>query len=161
MSRRRPTDVVDATAKDLARFWDKVDQRKPSDCWDWTGAKNHAGYGVFSFLGGVILAHRFSLLITGARIDGLWALHSCDRPACCNPHHLRVGTAKDNARDRWVRGEQACAQRAVFYGPIVSGEIVRRHRLGHEWSEIMGDLRIDDFNAMPCDYAGLWEEEAA
>ena len=32
------------------------------------------------------------------------ALHSCDRPSCVAPWHLRWGTKQDNARDRVERG---------------------------------------------------------
>lgn len=31
-------------------------------------------------------------------------LHSCDNRACCNPHHLRIGTAKDNSMDMVHKG---------------------------------------------------------
>lgn len=32
------------------RFWSKVDQRGPDECWEWTVARNKArgGYGVFT-----------------------------------------------------------------------------------------------------------------
>lgn len=32
------------------------------------------------------------------------ALHSCDRPVCCAPWHLRWGTAKENVEDMTERG---------------------------------------------------------
>ncbi len=30
---------------------------------------------------------------------GKWLRHSCDRPLCCNPRHLKPGTAADNYAD--------------------------------------------------------------
>lgn len=37
--------------------------------------------------------------------DHSWlALHSCDRPICCSPDHLRPGTQLENARDMVSRG---------------------------------------------------------
>lgn len=45
-----------------------------------------------------------------------FALHSCDNPACINPHHLRWGSARDNSndaieRDRMRKGETNGAHR--------------------------------------------------
>lgn len=34
----------------------------------------------------------------------MWICHRCDNPACVNPDHLFVGTAKDNAKDREAKG---------------------------------------------------------
>ena len=89
------------------RFWRKVDKRGPDDCWNWTAAKNHAGYGIFCFGGRSTsgLAHRFSYELRYGKIEeGLFCLHKCDNPACVNPNHIYLGTHIENARDRVIRG---------------------------------------------------------
>lgn len=35
---------------------------------------------------------------------GLFVMHSCDRPKCCNPEHLSVGTHWDNMADMRAKG---------------------------------------------------------
>ena len=35
--------------------------------------------------------------------DGLYVLHSCDVKSCCNPKHLRLGTASENMLDMYAR----------------------------------------------------------
>jgi hypothetical protein len=93
------------------RFWSKVQRGGVDECWPWTKECNSAGYGRFR-LGRVagqsrsVQAHRFAAeTATGERIGpGLLILHSCDNPPCCNPAHLRPGTAKDNAADAIARG---------------------------------------------------------
>jgi DNA-binding XRE family transcriptional regulator len=38
--------------------------------------------------------------------DGLFVLHECDNPKCCNPAHLRVGTQAENIRQCVERGRK-------------------------------------------------------
>jgi hypothetical protein len=70
------------------------------------GAKLRHGYGSF----GVskkksTQAHRFSWYLTNGEIpDGIYVCHKCDNPPCCNPKHLFLGTAKDNADDMRAKG---------------------------------------------------------
>ena len=58
-------------------------------CWLWQGSRNATGYGLIRYRGA---AH-------GPIPIGLFVCHSCDTPACCNPEHLWVGSAKDNSVD--------------------------------------------------------------
>lgn len=90
----------------LDRFWEKVEKRGPDECWDWKASVTTTGYGRFKITSYVTAcANRVALaLSTGVEPDGMQALHSCDRPICCNPNHLRWGTVADNVRDKVDRG---------------------------------------------------------
>jgi hypothetical protein len=80
------------------RFWNMV--RKTDDCWEWLGATNTFGYGKLNVDHKIVPAHRFSWEIHfGSISDGLWVLHKCDNPPCCNPAHLFLGTCADNHKD--------------------------------------------------------------
>ena len=90
-----------------ARFWAKVDRRKPDECWEWQGAIDQDGYGRFRF-NEPVRAHRVALLMSQERQkDGVFSLHSCDNRKCCNPAHLRWGNNADNMQDRKARGGYA------------------------------------------------------
>ena len=91
------------------RFWSKVDRSGP--CWLWTDSVNANGYGQIGAGGRkgfkMFLTHRVAWELTnGAIPEGLFVLHKCDNPPCCNPSHLFLGTQTDNQRDMASKGRQ-------------------------------------------------------
>lgn len=81
----------------------------PSGCWLWKGAKNTKGYGQLGIYNGVksvsTSVHRLvAELVYGVIPYGCLVCHTCDVRGCCNPEHLYIGTALDNAQDAKARG---------------------------------------------------------
>jgi len=76
-----------------------------SGCWDWSASTNSGGYGQARIGKRIIKAHVLSYQVHhGPIVNGLYVLHSCDRPICVQPAHLRLGTAADNVHDAVIRG---------------------------------------------------------
>jgi hypothetical protein len=94
------------TADVHARFMGKIQVNNDTGCWEWQATKRNAfGYGVFSFKGKKIDAHRFSYSYYKSEIpNGFFVCHKCDNPKCCNPDHLFLGTPKDNVHDAMAKG---------------------------------------------------------
>lgn len=79
----------------------------PDTCWEWSGSRDQHGYGRLYRGGssGHIKAHRASYEIHHGPIpEGMAVRHDCDNPPCVNPHHLRLGTLRENTRDMLARG---------------------------------------------------------
>lgn len=77
-------------------------------CREWTGCRSVQGYGFVRINGKNIKTHRVSFEHSvGCPIrDGMFILHSCNNPPCCNPDHLREGTHQDNMDDKLNSGRQ-------------------------------------------------------
>jgi hypothetical protein len=122
------------------RFWAKVDRTCDNDCWEWTGAREVAGYGFFfrsSKPRRWYKAHRFSYeLHVGPIPEGLYVCHHCDNPPCVNPAHLFLGDARANNDDRDQKGRGKLARGAGGQHPRARlsqqevDEIRSRHAAG-------------------------------
>lgn len=82
----------------------------PSCCWEWRRARKF-GYGSVQFQGRKWQAHRLSYAASRGPIPaGMRVLHTCHNPACCNPRHLKLGTARENTLDMCLAGRQGGAK---------------------------------------------------
>lgn len=87
------------------RFWSKVDRLGIDECWLWQGAIDKDGYGKITIGSRTYRAHRVAYeLHTGLVDEGMFILHHCDNPTCCNPYHLFQGTNRDNIEDMLKKG---------------------------------------------------------
>lgn len=117
-------------------FWAQVNKCGPchdqiGECWLWTGTtfKDRNGgirYGRFRER----KAHRHAWeLAVGPVPAGLYVLHRCDNMPCVRPSHLFLGTARENMRDRDVKGRQA---RGEHHGrSVLSADDVAAIRAAH------------------------------
>lgn len=98
-------------ANKLISISEKLTRHNVSDngCWIWNSTKDKDGYGVFTHhRNKQIRAHRASYeFYVGDIPDGAFICHKCDTPACINPNHLFIGTAKENTRDMITKGRKA------------------------------------------------------
>lgn len=72
-------------------------------CWVWQRS-TQKGYGALQWDGRLQRAHRLAYQAWRGPTGTSDVLHDCDRPACCNPFHLTLGTHADNMRDMARKG---------------------------------------------------------
>lgn len=88
------------------QFLDNINRGEPDACWVWKAARSEAGgYGVLRWNARKEYAHRLAYEMRNGPVPpGLFVLHKCDNPPCCNPNHLFAGTAKVNTDDARTKG---------------------------------------------------------
>lgn len=76
-----------------------------SGCWIWTGYRTAIGYGETSVNQKGWRVHRLAYTIfVGPIPEKTQVCHTCDTPACFNPVHLWLGTARENRLDALKKG---------------------------------------------------------
>jgi HNH endonuclease len=121
-------------------------------CWIWIGSTVTAGYGDMKVAGRHVYAHRASYeAFVGPIPDGLHVLHRCDVRSCVNPHHLMLGTNKDNIHDCCRKGrngrlslDQVAAIRAERAAGCSVAEIANKYGVsqGHVSKLSIGKARF-------------------
>src|SRR5579875_2869953 len=96
------------------KFWDKVDIKNESECWEWKGGLVSNGYGYLVEYDNdnkhlkTHLAHRLSYkLHNGVLNENKVICHKCDNRKCVNPNHLFEGSQKENIDDMMKKGRNA------------------------------------------------------
>jgi hypothetical protein len=77
------------------RFWEKV--AIDDGCWEWCGAKDEHGYGLYWLDGKSRRAHVVAFtLLRGPMPEGTEPDHSCRNPGCVRPGHMEPVTHRTN-----------------------------------------------------------------
>ena len=118
------------------RFWSKVDQRDPDECWPWLAyidpTKGYGQIGRGRRRDGIAESHRVAYELSKGPIpEGMQVDHTChndteclggqecEHRACCNPAHLEAVTQQENI----ARGNAGDYQKLKTHCPS-----------GHEYS---------------------------
>lgn len=88
------------------RMANKTSKSGIDGCWLWTAACDTAGYATIRVDKKLRRASHVAFeMHNNVRVtEGMVIMHSCDNPACVNPHHLSIGTKALNNLDKKDKG---------------------------------------------------------
>lgn len=153
--------TVNLTQEQVDHFWENICKTE-GGCWDWKNAVDRRGYGKMGLKypgtkrSRMLLSHRVAFyLTTGEFPSKLSVLHHCDRPVCCNPDHLFLGTQLDNMRDMIQKGRKSTQHSTRTMGEKVNTaklnadqvrEIRRLYAEGHTQENLGALYKVTSVN---------------
>lgn len=138
--------TADIPPEVFARFLDKIEIGGVDDCWPWTGATSHQGYGQFHLPGvaSTTAARVAHAIFVGDLEPGLTIDHLCPTRCCMNPRHFeavphRVNVLRSNCPSARHAQRTHCPtcghELARYIGPNSSQRYCPpcKRRNGREW----------------------------
>jgi hypothetical protein len=138
-----PTKVVRLWKATLAQRLDMFIDRSggPDACWPWTRKRSPDGYGRVTNYSGTVQAHRAVMEQLHGPIDpDLDVMHLCNNPPCCNPAHLRIGTAAENMAYMVACGRALIVERQA-HAKLTAADVmaIRKRRASGETMQRIAD----------------------
>jgi hypothetical protein len=109
-------------------------------CWNWIGARDEAGYGLFRRN----RAHRHLFQqAVGDIPPGVLVLHRCDNPGCVSPAHLFLGNHQDNVDDMLLKGRGNKARgEAAGNARLTADDVINIRRDDRTQEKIASDYGV-------------------
>ena len=83
--------------KEVDRFRTKFNNSSENGCWTWNASRTQQGYGMFSYQGKSIPAHRVAYIHYKGEIPNKHIVHqTCQNNGCVNPEHLITCTKSES-----------------------------------------------------------------
>lgn len=115
-------------------------QWQPNGCLLWLGHVNNQGYGAIKVNGKNAGTHCYAWEQANGPIpDGLFVLHHCDRPPCCNVDHLFLGTQQDNMDDMIAKGRDNKAKGEKHHSAKLAETDIKCIRADNRPQTIIGE----------------------
>lgn len=109
ITKKRPLLTLSTPLEDIPRRWlelveAKIERRKGSSCWLWTGAVDTEGEPVLNYLN-LATGKRNTRRVKRLMAEVFWemkphydVLHQCGDLTCLNPNHWTISTAHWTSR---------------------------------------------------------------
>jgi len=115
----------------IDRFYSLINYNGEDECWDWKRNLPPTGvYPVLRINHRNISVNRLSYFLYYGEFDeSLLVCHTCDNPKCVNPHHLFLGTTRDNTLDMIKKGRDKICGEKNIKAKITEKDVLRIREL--------------------------------